>query len=90
MILDALRRRRHQLRLPAFGGDVRPPVIGPAGIKAQLVRLAFARTMLTTIIIVLAVAILALAIRTPSVMATELFVADGTAFGCHLTTHLGE
>lgn len=81
----ALRRSsRRRLAVPAFGGDVRPPVLGPAHIKGRLARLAAIRVLLTSVIVVIALANVALALRTPGVMGTELFVADGSALGCHV------
>ena len=76
-----LRRRSH---IPAFGGEVRLPVTGPLGIQARLARTAALRIALTAIILVVALVNLALAARMPSVMGTELFVADGSALGCHV------
>jgi hypothetical protein len=78
--------RRKRVAFPAFGGDVRPPILGPVGIKAQLARLATIRTLLSSIILVVALANIALALRTPGVMGTELFVADGSALGCHVAS----
>lgn len=81
---------RTKLAIPAFGGDVRPAVMGPANIKASLARLAAIRTFLTTVILVLCIAILVLAWRTPSIMGTELFVADGSSLGCHVPSFYAE
>lgn len=65
---------------------MRPPVMGPSAIRGQLGRLAFVRVLLQSMILVVALANLALAVRTPFVMGTELFVADGSAVGCHVTS----
>lgn len=75
---------RAKLDIPPFGGDVRPAVMGPTNIKGQLAFYAAIRTFLLTVIVVVAVAVLVLAWRTPSIMGTELFVADGSALGCHV------
>ena len=82
--------RRNRVAFPAFGGDVRPPVLGPVSIKVRLARLATIRTLLSSIIIVVALANIALAVRTPGIMGTELFVADGSALGCHVASSLVE
>lgn len=82
--LQRLLRRRSRLAIAPFGGDIRPPVMGPTQIQGQLARLAAARTFLTAIVTVLALVNLGFAIRTPGIMGTELFVSDGSAFGCHV------
>lgn len=81
-LLDRIRLRRNRIPIPAFGGSIRPAVVGPQSISKQLARLAFVRTFLTSMICVVAIVCLGLAIRTPTIMATELFVADGSALGC--------
>lgn len=88
-LLDRIGLRKNRIQIPPFGGDIRPAVVGPQSIQKQLGRLAFARTFLTSIIIVVALVCLGLAIRTPSIMATELFVADGSALGCLIPSHDG-
>lgn len=80
-----LPQRGGGLRFPAFGGDIRPPVKGPGRIKSELARLAFIRTMLSAMILIIAIVCVVFAIRAPSVMDTDLFVADGSAFGCRLS-----
>lgn len=89
-IRDRLRFRKKRIHLPAFGGDIRPPVHGPHTIKGGLGRLAFARTFLSAVIGVLVVVCLGLIWRTPTIMGTELFVADGSALGCHVPSYDGE
>lgn len=89
-VMRRLGLKSNRIQIPAFGGDVRPSVLGPQKISAQLGRLAFLRTFLTSVISVVAVACLGLAIRTPSIMATELFVADGSALGCHVQSYEDE
>lgn len=82
--------RSRKLDIPAFGGDVRPAVMGPANIKASLARLAFIRTLLTATILVVALTSAVLAWRTPRIMGTELFVADGSSLGCHVPSFYWE
>lgn len=82
--LKRLLGRRAKFDIPPFGGDVRPAVMGPQNIKAQLARYAAIRTFLLSVIVVVALAILVLAWRTPGIMSTELFVADGSSLGCHV------
>lgn len=86
-LLDRLGLRKNRLQIPAFGGGIRPAVIGPQTILKQLGFYAFMRTFLTSIIIVVALVCLGLAIRTPTIMATELFVADGSALGCLIPSY---
>lgn len=88
--LAFLRGRKGRVTVPAFGGDIRPSVVGPANIKSQLARLAFFRVFLSTVLVTLALVCLALAIRTPSIMGTELFVGDGSAVGCHVEAYEAE
>lgn len=89
MKLLSLIRLGHKDRIavPPFGGDVRPAVMGPTNIKGQLARLAFVRVFLLTIIVSVSLACLVLAIRTPMIMGTELFVGDGSAVGCHVQSY---
>ena len=89
-VMDRILRRSRGLDIPAFGGDVRPAVMGPANIKASLSRLAFIRTLLTAIILVVALTCAFLAWRTPRIMGTELFVADGSSLGCHVPSFYRE
>lgn len=76
--------------IPAFGGDVRPPIKGPRRIQRDLAFLSVVRTILTTAILVIGVVVLGLAFRTPYIMTTELFVSDGSALGCHVEAHAVE
>lgn len=82
--------RKGRLAVPAFGGDVRSPVRGPGSIRASLARLSFVRSFLTSICIVLSLAVALLAFLTPSAMDTQLFISDGSAFGCFVPDHLPE
>lgn len=88
-LLDWLGLRKNRIQVPAFGGGIRPTVVGPQAIQKQLAFYAFLRTFLTSIIVVVALVCLGLAIRTPSIMATELFVADGSALGCLIPSYEG-
>lgn len=81
-------KRGKKLDLPAFGGDVRPPIKGPKRIQRDLNVLSFVRIMIASAITVVGLIVIALAIRTPQIMGTELFISDGSALGCHVRAHL--
>ncbi len=80
-------RSKNRFAVEPFGGDIRPAVRGPGQIQASLVRLSVLRTILTTFIIVVALVVVGLAIRAPSIMDTQLFISDGSAFGCFVQDH---
>lgn len=82
MALFGLFSSKKRLAIEAFGGDIRPAVKGPGYIQKSLTRQSFIRTLITSFIIVVSLAILVLAIRAPGVMDTQLFISDGSAFGC--------
>ncbi len=79
--------RNGRLAVPAFGGDARPPVRGPGSIRSSLARLSFIRSFLTSVCIVLTLAVVVLAFLTPSALDTQLFISDGSAFGCFVPDH---
>lgn len=85
MNIPFLRKKKVGLSIAAYGGGVRPPVMGPSAIRGRLSRLALIRTILTSACAFTVLAIAATSLILISRMDTRLYVADGTAFGCTVT-----
>tara|TARA_R110000737_G_scaffold127218_3_gene159757 strand:- start:17185 stop:17460 length:276 start_codon:yes stop_codon:yes gene_type:complete len=73
-----------QLPIAPYGGDIRPSVWGPHRMSRVLAQKSFMTVMLSVSVILcglLAMALLALLVTR---MGTQLYVADGSAFGCRV------
>ena len=77
-----LKPRHAVLAIAPYGGGVRAPVMGPSAIQVYLSRLALIRTVLTSALIFLVIAIAMTSLIMTWHMDTRLYVADGTPFGC--------
>lgn len=80
-----MKPKKAGLAIAPYGGGVRPPVMGPSAIQARLSRLALVRTILTSAVAFLVIAIAVTSFILVSRMDTRLYVADGTPFGCPVT-----
>lgn len=85
-ILDLLHRKKQKagLLLTPYGGGIRPAVIGPVQIQKMLGRLTLVRSTITAMILFLIIINGFYIYRLMSEMDTQLYVADGTPFGCQL------
>ena len=82
LTLPLIGKRRRKPPIERYGGGLMPAVIGPSTIRRKLERLSLIRATLTAAIAFLTIANAVFVLVLVGRLDTQLYVADGTPFGC--------